>query len=66
MDSEQTTAAESYRRKQVLALTYEQRMERAERLHREATELLMSSPEGYAAFMKRNFRERRHRPENER
>ncbi|WP_186775506.1 hypothetical protein [Rubripirellula tenax] len=48
----------------MLLLTPEQRIERAEELNRQSMEMLKASQDGYRAYLERNFRARRHRPEN--
>ena len=50
-------------RRSAWAMTPEQRLELAERLHQHAMELLHASPKGYAAYVRRNLRQRRDRAE---
>ena len=55
-----------FRRRRIHALTPEQRQQMGEQLIRHAMERLRASRHGYEAFIKRNFRQRRHRPDMER
>lgn len=56
----QQAAAENYRRRVALAMTPEQRIERCEALTRQAFALLRGNPQAYQAFLRRNFKARRH------
>ena len=59
-------AVDRFRRRQIHALTFQQRQQMGQRLIQHAMDLLRASPDGYEAFIKRNFRNRRHRPDMKR
>ena len=54
-------AVDRFRRRRLREMTPQQRQRMGERLIQDAMELLKSSPDGYEAFLRRNFRKRRDR-----
>jgi hypothetical protein len=56
--AEQLARRDRYRRKLAKRMTPEERMRAFEVMEAESWEILRSNPEGYARFMRRNFKAR--------